>query len=304
MKKLVILALFISILMNAGSAFALFSKKNVGTTAFPFLKVAVDARNVGMGEVGAAFTNDANAMYWNVAGLADVKNISVATTYNKWFLNSTQGYIGAAKAMPFGTLGVAINYLYVGNIQGYDVSGTETQKFNYNNMAYTLGYAKKINKLSAGLSMKFINHKLKDFSESGYAVDIGALYKGIIRNVNLGLVIQNLGPKVNNTALPLNIRFGISGLLLKMENLLWAIDLNMPSDNIPNIHLGAQYSLGNIMEFRAGFRSNREDLGTLAGLALGFGANFENYSLDISYSPYTDIASVGGAIRVSAAATF
>ena len=65
MKKTLILSILcISLFIPVGSVFA------QGEAAVPFLLIAPGARNGGLGEGGVALANDANAVFWNPAGLA------------------------------------------------------------------------------------------------------------------------------------------------------------------------------------------------------------------------------------------
>ena len=45
------------------------ASENEGATGLAFLKVGVDARASGMGEAYTAVAGDANATYWNTAGM-------------------------------------------------------------------------------------------------------------------------------------------------------------------------------------------------------------------------------------------
>jgi hypothetical protein len=65
MKRVLILVILVcSVFFNNSSLFA------QGEAAVPFLLIAPGARNGGIGEGGVALANDANAVFWNPAGLA------------------------------------------------------------------------------------------------------------------------------------------------------------------------------------------------------------------------------------------
>lgn len=60
-------ALFVFVVTLA-STIMLFSQSKVGTTAAPFLGIAVGSRAIGLGGAFTAFSEDVSALYWNPAG--------------------------------------------------------------------------------------------------------------------------------------------------------------------------------------------------------------------------------------------
>jgi len=72
----------------------------VGAAGSQFLKIGVGARASGMAGAYTAVANDLTALYWNPAGLADIKEMSAEFHYTQWFAGFTHSY--AALAMPVG----------------------------------------------------------------------------------------------------------------------------------------------------------------------------------------------------------
>ena len=56
-----------------------FSK--VGTAAAQFLKIGVGARAMGLGGTFSAIANDVSTIYWNPAGIANLKTTSIGFTH-------------------------------------------------------------------------------------------------------------------------------------------------------------------------------------------------------------------------------
>ena len=55
------------------------------TTAVPFLNIGPDSRAGGMGEVGVAVADDANAQHWNPAALSFIDNrLGLSMSYSPW----------------------------------------------------------------------------------------------------------------------------------------------------------------------------------------------------------------------------
>ena len=83
MAKRIFLTLTILTLVLSHSGVAEdFSK--VGTVGAQFLKIGVGAKYVGMGEASVACVNDAYAMYWNPASLAQLSQNSLRFTNVDW----------------------------------------------------------------------------------------------------------------------------------------------------------------------------------------------------------------------------
>jgi long-subunit fatty acid transport protein len=62
--KQIIIALTFAVLLFPIDVFS-----QAGGASVPFLRISPDARSSGMGEAGVAVADDANAVYWNPAGL-------------------------------------------------------------------------------------------------------------------------------------------------------------------------------------------------------------------------------------------
>ena len=64
-----------------------------GTTAANYLKIGVGARATAMGGAFTAIADDATALYWNPAGLSQIKGKQLSASYNSWFAGINQGYL-------------------------------------------------------------------------------------------------------------------------------------------------------------------------------------------------------------------
>ena len=68
---------------------------NVGSSGEIFEKIGVGARAAGMGGAFSALADDITSLYWNPAGVARLKGITVGASYTKWFADVTHNFIGA-----------------------------------------------------------------------------------------------------------------------------------------------------------------------------------------------------------------
>ena len=74
MKKFITLLIIIT--LQAVSIAGDFSK--VGTTSAQFLKIGVGARAMGLGGSFTALANDVSTLYWNPAGITNLRGFSFA----------------------------------------------------------------------------------------------------------------------------------------------------------------------------------------------------------------------------------
>ena len=56
----------------------------IGGAAVVFLMIEPDSRAAGMGNAGVALADNANAIFWNPAGLADQVGTEAALTHSNW----------------------------------------------------------------------------------------------------------------------------------------------------------------------------------------------------------------------------
>jgi hypothetical protein len=218
---------------------------NTITTAVPFLMIAPDSRQGGMGEVGAATPADGNSIHWNVAKMAFAeKKGGAAISVTPWlkqlvpdiYLYYVAGYGKISKTQ---TIGASLRYFSLGNITFTDIVGNTTGQFRPNEFALDLAYSQKLSKtFSAGLAARYIrsnltgNYTLSNGQPTkpgtSVAVDVGLYYQSQKLKINdkkatasVGLVFSNIGQKVSYSVkkdfIPMNLRLG-AGLKTQIDD--------------------------------------------------------------------------------------
>lgn len=209
---------------------------NTITTAVPFLMIAPDSKQGGMGEVGAATPADGNSIHWNVAKMVFAeKKGGAAISVTPWlkqlvpdiYLYYVAGYGKISKTQ---TIGASLRYFSLGNITFTDIVGNTTGQFRPNEFAVDLAYSQKLSKtFSAGLAARYIrsnltgNYTLSNGQPTkpgtSVAVDVGLYYQSQKLKINdkkavasLGLVVSNIGQKISYSVkkdfIPMNLRLG------------------------------------------------------------------------------------------------
>ena len=145
------------------------NKINVVTSAVPFLRISPDARSGGMGDVGIATAPDANAAFANIARTPFSTNkAGLAVNYASWlrdlgvndvFIASLAGYY---KIDDQQAISASLRYFKLGSIQFTDAVGNDLQIYNPREMAFDIGYSRKLSKKNGlGIAIRYINSDRK-----------------------------------------------------------------------------------------------------------------------------------------------
>lgn len=271
--------LFISLVFYIFASFSAICVSEDGGEAGAFLKNGIGVRPISMGKAFVAIADDANAGYWNPSGLAQLNSPQVTTMYSNpmnFALGGSGikdiGYhtVGLAYPTPYGSVGLNLAYLSVGNIQEVkkDESGEIVfgDTFEDKEMAIILSYgASIIDELHLGLNLKYISQQIWDNKGSGMGLDIGALYEPIY-NLTFGLALQDLiEPKIKlledgvTNSIPRKIRFGLSYRLLD-DMILLAADINKASNRSAKFHIGTEVEPMKDLALRGGYTTDTGEI--------------------------------------------
>ncbi|MEW6686119.1 MAG: PorV/PorQ family protein [Candidatus Edwardsbacteria bacterium] len=278
-----LVAVFMLIIVSEASA--------ISEGAAIFLLIRPGARPNGMGGAFVAIADDATATYYNPAGLAFVKGKEVTLMHCNW-LSKIWGEVGgdmyyefASYVQPYedwGVIGGNIVFLSEGKSYIMDNEGNELGTFSSFEFAPSLSYGTIVTKnLGAGVNLKIIHSHLISVPvewlenvkgvATTWALDLGVLYKGPLRNLNLGANIQNIGPKLKyikaEEADPLstNLRAGLAYKVLesKLFRLTTALDFTKSLVNLKSpwkdqlretvTHTGAEFWYYDLLALRIGW---------------------------------------------------
>ncbi|MFH1783675.1 MAG: PorV/PorQ family protein [bacterium] len=271
------LSIFLASVAFAGSS------SDVGTSTASFLKLGAGARVIGMGGAFVAVADDANATYWNPAGMTQIYSPEIAATHNQWFEDIRSEYVSYVHPLPdkMGVAGADFLYMSVPSIEKRDSSGDKAGTAKVNSMSYAVLYAYPVSpRFSAGIKLKGIFQEFDDEKGNGMAADCGLLFVQPVlerEKVSFGVNVQNLGPKLKTGStdedLPLNIKGGIAFISVD-KGLIIAVDIDQPVDNKMKFHSGVEYWFRKLVALRVGY----EDVGDIgAGSGFTFGCGFKGY---------------------------
>lgn len=248
------------------------------TTSVPFLLIAPDSKQGGMGEVGAATDPDVNSIHWNGAKLAMVeKDMGFGISYSPWLRNLVPdislSYLSFYKKLnKMSTIGSSLRYFSLGNITFTDIMGNTTGQFKPNEFALDLAYSQKLSPyFSMGVAFRYINSNLTGgYSVNGQptkvgqtvAVDISMYYKSKKFTLGekkaiatAGLAITNLGGKISygtgtKNFIPTNLRLGggLKSILDDYNTIGIYVDFNKLLVPTPPIYLESKTGQGDSID--------------------------------------------------------
>lgn len=298
----------------------------VGTTAAPFLEIGVGSRAIGMGSAFSAVADDATAIYWNPAGLSRLPAGEAILIHTQWIADISFDF--AALVIPIGAssaIGGSITSLTMGEMEVTTIADPDGtgEKFAAGDLAMTLSYAINLtDRFSIGFNGRYIYQHIWHETASGFALDVGTLFRTQFNDMKIGMVISNFGTKMrmegkdtqvyhdispteygNNDqilanlttdkfSLPLTFRAGVSMDVLKGENnrLTLSLDAVHPNDNYEYINVGTEYHLLGFISLRFGYNTallHHSEMGISAGAGTEFrltGAT--RLKVDYAYSDF------------------
>jgi long-subunit fatty acid transport protein len=272
-----------------------------GTSAFPFLKINIGARAVGMGSAFTGLANDESALYYNPAGIMTFEENRFILGYHNYFVDMQSGIAGYIRPLNESfSVAAWLSYLNYGEFIETNGSGDTLGTFGGGNLvtAVTVGYRQNYN-LTFGGTVKFIYERVHEFSATGIAVDIGVRYTDDRDRRSVGLMIQNLGTQFSGLGpekdrLPLVVRGGVA-VRPRAFPLTLATDLLIPVDNKVVFSFGSEYYEFKPLYLRVGwnsFGSNYRGVGSndqWAGFSLGVGFDINKLHIAYAFSPSADL---------------
>jgi hypothetical protein len=267
--------------------------KDAGETAANFLKIGISPRATSLANAYSAISDDVSAIYYNPAGLTQLKYQQILIMHNNWFEDINQQFLAFTHFINKNVLGISLNYLDIGKIQEttYENKTGTGRFFRPKDLALTVAYARQIkNNLSFGINFKFIQQMIYDKKANTWASDLGILYE-YLPKLKFALVLQNIGSKLKfiekSYSLPFISKFG---LLYIRDKSNFCFEAILPSDNDIRFCIGIEHKLVERLTLRLGYCYKDEDLGRLhslpEGIGLGLGFKFSNIALDYAYTPY------------------
>ncbi len=267
-----------------------------GRTSLQFLKIGMGARQSALGEASIALVRDVNAVFWNPANISGIESTEVSFSYVRWLAD--MNYVAGALGYRLGTFGILAGY--VGSLDYGDIpealaasgSGSNDTRtgntFSGGDLVAGLTFSREFtDRLSVGMSAKFLRETLWDFDASTFAFDVGTNYDLGYKGVRLAMSAQNFGgdveyldqgsqseafdvPIVFRIGLSANVFSGSESALVDMgpsHRMRVGFEAINTNDFSERVHVGGEYLFAGLIALRGGYRFNYAE----GNLSLGFG---------------------------------
>ncbi len=278
-----------------------------GTTSAQILKINVGPRAIGMGGAFTSIADDITSVYWNPSGTANIQSNEVYFNHSNLYMDISNDFAAiSTNVSGFGSIGAFVSVLSVDEMLVRTVEQPEGtgEFFDYGSIVVGLNYSRFLTEnFSIGFNAKYINESIWNMSATGFAIDVGTLYKiPVLNELRIAASVSNFGTKmqlagrdvteivpagagggnfVNSNLeldkfdLPLLFRFGISADVIKegTSRLTAAVDAIHPNDHTEYINSGLEYAWNEIIFIRTGYNSLFEK-DSEKGLTFGFGLNY------------------------------
>ncbi|MBD3289658.1 hypothetical protein GF337_12705, partial [candidate division KSB1 bacterium] len=165
MRKTIIVFILISLFlpMHASAQYS---------TGANFLKIGIGPRQMGMGGAFTGVGDDLYTIYWNPAGLGNVRNWEVSAMYNKYFADMYYGTVTGVKQFRMWgsrktTAGIGLFYHGMPDWDATDGS-QQFEKGSAGNFLGVASFGQRLDwlydRISVGLNAKFGKSTLADYS--------------------------------------------------------------------------------------------------------------------------------------------
>jgi Type IX secretion system membrane protein PorP/SprF len=297
MKKI-----FLTLFCFVVSSVIIFSQ-SAGGSGLSFLKLGFGARNVAMGDAGAAASNDVTSLFYNPAKLANSDNYEIMLMHNQWIQDVKSDILGVKFKIFNLNMAIGTNITSIGNIEIRTRPGDPEDEFtaNYSFISISTGF-NILNNLSFGTSIKYLYEGLYTDESNGLGFDFGLNYETSLSGLAVSAVTRNLGSmdKLRNekTKLPNEFRIGPSynfNLQPDFEISTAAELLKYLQTSDIHFNLGAEVLYNNLIALRGGYQTGYISKGFTGGLGLRWG----NLSFDYAISPFQLGLGSGNTISVN-----
>jgi hypothetical protein len=260
-----------------------------GTSGAAFLRLGLGARPLALGGAFSAVADDAEALFWNPAGLVYSTAEEVNVNHAEWFAGQRcELLMGTARVQENICVGLGGAFLNYGSISRYDEHDFYLGTYSpYDLMASVgVGTSFEPTPLAAGFALKYFRESIEDCLAHALCLDGGILYQTPVSGLVLAASCQNLGQELTGdsaiTLLPAQGRIGASYRLFS-RSLVLAADLTLAGDQKPCLSGGIEYDIGHILTLRGGL--NSASAAEPVGYTLGAGLRMKALTVNYAFVP-------------------
>jgi hypothetical protein len=178
------------------------TNSRVGTRGANFLEIGLGARAMGMAGAYAALAEGLSAMYFNLAGTAEVSGVAGGLSYARLYGEEGLDYIWGGALLPAagGAVGIQIGQMSSGDIplttfnfpDGGDPFLGNT--FDYSGTMAEISYGRRLtDRLNIGVGFKYATEGITNARANYFGIDVGIRFRTGLYGTTLGASLANVG---------------------------------------------------------------------------------------------------------------
>jgi hypothetical protein len=250
--------------------------EQAGTNSYDFLSIGTGARPLSMGGAYTAESGNIYSLYWNPAGIGDIKRTTLMLDYMKYVLNDMHKgmlafVLDKEKINEVGIVGGYINYFTAGEFEYVDESGQAdpSRDFRAGYSEFCATFAKQIPQLkkyqvTLGATAKGLLESIADYRSKGMGVDLGVHLAIPARRIKIGGAIKNLGKVFyhndSDFPLPQIYSLGLMYYTKAVQQTIFMVDWNKPRYGYYTLRLGIEFRVNREFYIRGGYRFLQNEL--------------------------------------------
>ena len=256
------------------------------------LKFLFPARTLSMAGAPVGDPENATASFINPACLASGNSLQLMFSQLQWIQDIQTQLLSTSLPLTLGTASLGLSNTSVANIPIRDVPGPELGSFSYHSTVIQVGYALDIlPELSVGTTAKYLYDKLYIDDASGYAFDLGALYRAPLEGLSLGVAVTNIGRmnafRAQRTDLPTKVDLGADYTFSNGDfNFVGAVALGQETmiGGMRELRIGGETTYDKLFSIRAGYQTGYD----IRGVSVGLGIHYSIIQLDYAHIPFSE----------------
>jgi tetratricopeptide (TPR) repeat protein len=254
-------------------------------TAASFLNLEAGAATAAVGGTSASCLPAAGSVFCNPGALGWLRGAEFTASHSELGYSARVEHLAAAYGGRRFSLALSLQAMTIGGMEERtEPSAAPLSTFGASALAPALTFSRSLGgRFAAGTSLRLVYQKIGADQAYSVANDLGLSIAGLMPGLRAGAVLTNWGSGVRfseqSHPLPTRFRLGL-GYGLFHDALTVSGDLVAPRGRNVLPCLGVQWSLGNRMDIRAGYRGGMADAGGAAGLSGGLGVRLGGYAVD------------------------
>jgi hypothetical protein len=239
-----------------------------GESEFPLFKLGAGGRAVALGGAFTGAADDATALFWNPAGMSQIKD-SYAVTFTNRLHFENSNFLEAFAVysdIQYGAFGIGVISNQVSDIMAYDASYNYQGTFGAYQRAFMIGYAYNAAPINIGINLTSVQAGLDPpsgkVSGNGLSVTFGLMTR-LSSHFKIGSIIRpGFSTKYDNSKdeIPGNAHLGMetayrSGFTSPTDSLKFLFDLGQTNKLPMKVSAGIEMTFLKILALRGGTNS-------------------------------------------------